>query len=176
MEVFRIILGEQGANLWRAIALNNNVIQTQSGCEFATITTRNSGEQTTSLTNTLLNQVLINYHAKIHNQVVGEDFHYFVEGDDMILGFNDKSIWSQLRGTYNSVGFQTTVEHEGTFEGSSFCKVIFGKDSDGNYVGYRRPDHALMKIGFTSKAIRAKDSILARSLLFAKIKSLECMF
>lgn len=45
------------AQLWEAIALNNNYIKSRN-LELLTTTTRNSGEQTTSLTNTLLSMLL----------------------------------------------------------------------------------------------------------------------
>jgi hypothetical protein len=97
-------------------------------------------------------------HASLSNQQVGRDYDFFVEGDDMIIAYNDKSVWKTLKNTYNACGFQTTTEHSGTLDGSSFCKIIFQSDKRGNYQGYRRIDHTIMKLGWTKKCVRKKDS------------------
>lgn len=174
--LFKTIVGEDAAKFWQAIALNKNVIKSKNGVELHTITTRNSGEQTTSLTNTLLNYLLIMLHAQLNKQRVGQDFDFFVEGDDMIIGFNNKAVWSQLKHTYNMVGFQTTVDHSGTFEGASFCKIIFMQDKTGAYQGFRRVDHTLLKLGWTRKSVRKRDSQTARNLMHAKALSCKSMF
>jgi hypothetical protein len=48
---------------------------------------------------------LIQYHAFMHNQIVGTDYDFFVEGDDMIIGYHDLEVWQQLKATYDSAGF-----------------------------------------------------------------------
>lgn len=53
---------------------------------------------------------------------------------------------------YNALGFQATIEAEGDPQSCnpSFCKIIFTYTKNG-YVGYRRLDHALLKIGWSNR-------------------------
>ena len=85
------IVGTKCAKFWQAIAHNKNVVESRN-MKLHTHTTRNSGEMTTALTNAELNRKIIRYHAFINNQILGVDYWFNVEGDDMILGYKKEHL------------------------------------------------------------------------------------
>jgi len=133
-KLFNKIVGERAADIHRQIALDHNLI-ISSGFIALTPTTRNSGEMTTSLTNTLLNSLLIRYAMQ---RLDYDDYDYFVEGDDSIIGMNHDHADS-ICGILSGVGFQTTIESKTRgLHGASFCKIkFFSKDQD--FVAWRDP-------------------------------------
>lgn len=111
---------------------------------------------TTSLTNTLISKYLIKYAIKIAG-VDTSSIWFWVEGDDNLIlvklriGERLQPIVDLFRQTYNDVGFDTTVEMQGTiYDVPSFCKVEFRCLND-EWCGVRRLSDALFKSTFTFK-------------------------
>jgi hypothetical protein len=69
--------------VWKSIALGNNLLDGK-GVKMLTTTTRNSGEMTTSLTNTFLSKMFFKFACEECLGYDERDFKLFVEGDDMI--------------------------------------------------------------------------------------------
>lgn len=76
------------AEHWKAICINANLVKSRK-LKAILPCCRNSGEMTTSLTNTYLNYCVLRnvFEVKLH-MIIGVDVDFFVEGDDMIIGFN----------------------------------------------------------------------------------------
>jgi len=99
---------------------------------------------TTSLTNTLLNKLIILFAFRKHQHLL---YDFFVEGDDNIIGINDLAAVQLLTDAYSSLGISPTIEYCGSFDGSTFCKMIF-KYYQGDYIAYKLLGPSLHKIGW----------------------------
>jgi len=129
------ILGPEWGRVWEAISHNPNFIKTRNAI-FLMALCRNSGEMTTSSTNTLLTKLAIMWSAK---KAKIANIRKKVEGDDSLGNTEreNKKKLQILRAYMSTLGFDTTCEMEGGIEdGPTFCKIRF-TDVGGRRVGYR---------------------------------------
>lgn len=170
--LFIRILGEENADIWCSIAQNNNYMKTGDHSLLALMPcARNSGEMTTSLTNTLLSKYLFQYAA----ERVGlreTDYDFFVEGDDNYSAFNGPShLRNAILDVYCKLGFEATVESFGGMESTpTFCKINF-TECDGSIVGFKRLDHALAKLFWLDANKCVPGSVKSNHYLIAKMHS-----
>lgn len=78
----------------------------------------------------------------------------------------------RCRDVMNQLGFDVTIEHEGTIEGAMFCKTVFAVEN-GAVVGYKRLDHALAKLGWYDKPLCHRK---AKDILRGKLCSFTAMY
>lgn len=85
--------------------------------------------------------------------VVKYEYYDLDEGDDIIVFINAcMEIVNQVVDLYSDCGFKTTIEHVGDAEGAVFVKLVIARDGDDLQV-YRRPDHMLLKLGWTKHKV-----------------------
>lgn len=170
--LFNTILGERAANIWCAITQNAGKMRDMGGLEFEMPNCRNSGEMSTSLTNTLLSKYLIMYALE---QAGITDADYFVEGDDNWTAFNTeknfKTVVSNILEVYSNIGCQATVESAGTVDSEpTFCKIKFASTKNG-LVGFKDLGGALIKATWVDSKYKPTGRKFNR-VLIAKLHSL----
>jgi len=140
------ILGKDWARVWASIAQQPNHISTQNYVLISP-TGRNSGEMTTSLTNTLLSELVMRYV----DHVTQSHMDFIVEGDDNIFGWDADVPVERFTAIMSRLGFDTKIDFIGdSIDGAQFCKMIYVK-SDGRTSAYRELGSLLMKLGWATK-------------------------
>lgn len=80
---------------------------------------------TTSLSNTALSYWLMKFSCYKNGIQFGKEASAKLEGDDNISGWSKQLHMVLCKDVINQLGFDVTVEHEGTMEGAMFCKTLF---------------------------------------------------
>lgn len=142
------------------------------GLSFLMPNCRNSGEMSTSLTNTLISKYLIKY--ALHELNITEK-DYFVEGDDNWTAFNSKKsltkLVKQILEIYSGIGCEATVESCGDIDSEpTFCKIKFVNTEKG-LVGFKELPSALMKATWLDSKYQVGNKTFNK-ILIAKLHSL----
>lgn len=99
-----------------------------------------------------------------------------MEGDDIIIFMNlDNSKAEKVAKYYSLCGFMTKLEHAGDIDGATFVKLVLAQHLDG-FETFRRPDHALAKLGWTKNNVAQSTSRRANALFAAKLDSMKAMY
>jgi len=104
------ICGAEAAKFWRFFVLGNVLLKT--GSVTALLPQQlHSGEITTSLTNTIMNQMMISYAFERLGRKLGTDFDFLCEGDDNIIFSNSRADIEAALNIIKSLGFSAITEH-----------------------------------------------------------------
>jgi hypothetical protein len=125
---------------------------------------RMSGEQNTSLGNSILNLLLISF--VLHESGLSEDdFYVICEGDDAIIGYNGSVDLSMFEKLCIKMAWDE-VDHPGV---GGFCGLYFGEA----LTSMVEPS-SLAKIGWSLTAQPGMGDSMLSELQWAKLKSLSC--
>jgi len=83
---------------------------------------RKSGEMFTSLGNTLLNKLTIEFARSTYTKL--SDVFYLTEGDDSVIACNDEVFLHYTASVQSSLGLDNTITIRQGITGTTFCKQI----------------------------------------------------
>lgn len=109
-----------------------------------------SGSMFTSLTNTLLNRFMIVYAAQKAGLTLGQDYDFFVEGDDNIIMFINNAIAVKVLSTIQKLGFEQVTLIKDDLGDAELVGMKFYKNSSGTWEMYRDPARLMKKFGLTT--------------------------
>lgn len=166
-----LALDPKGAELYAFYTQADEYAVTKSGSKFHYPKNRRSGEPSTSLFNTYIQELVYKF---IINKYMLSGVDFIIEGDDSLISAQDEATLQFIATTVQRLGFdfEYKISDKG-LEGLDFCKQYFFRcpGSPTGWTMFKNPGSQLFKLGISTKAPANHRSGKTYELIRSKVYS-----